>query len=248
MRRRRHGASIVYRLSTLFVVVCLFPAAASAQNASHWGVVVSFAPEHSWKVIPKMTEFLFDPGEHVDVRSTDFRIGIARGRDLGGDWGVSYVRRNIADGSRFENTTEICTGNTQCVTALSEFALTRGVTQIGVEVHKFIPFVTIKRRAQIGLNVAGGVSKFEGSVEFHEFDTDFTFDPRTGQVTNRRVESVSSRPMSDIPTFSPFPFGRVEAAVAVILAPGVKIRGSGGFDFPGYTMFSITGVFLFGAR
>ena len=109
-------------------------------------------------------------------------------------------------------------------------------------------FVTIKRRAQIGLNVAGGVSKFEGAVEFHEFDTDFTFDPRTGQVTNRRVESVSSRPMSDIPTFSPFPFGRVEAAVAVILAPGVKIRGSGGFDFPGYTMFSITGVFLFGAR
>jgi hypothetical protein len=44
------------------------------------------------------------------------------------------------------------------------------------------------------------------------------------------------------------PFGKVEAAVGVILAPGVKIRGSGGFDFPGYTMFSITGVFLFGAR
>lgn len=237
----------MYRLSALFVVACLFPAAATAQNASHWGVVVSFAPEHSWKVIPKMTEFLFDPGENVDVRSSDFRIGIARGRDLGGDWGVSYVRRNIADGSRFENTTEICSGNTQCVTALSEFALTRGVTQIGVEAHKFIPFVTIKRRVQVGLNVAGGVSKFEGNVEFHEFNFDFSGDPRSPQF-GRRVEAVSTRPMSEIPTFSPFPFGKVEAAVGVILAPGVKIRGSGGFDFPGYTMFSITGVFLFGAR
>ncbi len=235
----------MYRLTALFVAAYLVPAAASAQNASHWGVVVSFAREHSWKVIPKMTEFLFDPGENVDVRITDYRIGIARGRDLGGDWGVSYVRRNIADGWRLENTTEIQHRVTRnACTALSEFALTRGVTQIGVEVHKFIEFVTIKRRAQIGLKVAGGVSKLEGAVDFHEFNTDFSFDPRTGQVTNRRVESVSSRPMSEMPTFSPFPFGKVEAAVAVILARGVKIRGSGSFDFAGYTMFSLTGVFL----
>ena len=198
MRGRRQGASIVYRLTALLVVVCLFPAAASAQNASHWGVVVSFAPEHSWKVIPKMTEFLFDPGEHVDVRSTDFSIGIARGRDLGGDWGVSYVRRNIADGSALREHDGDLSGNTQCVTALSEFALTRGVTQIGVEVHKFIPFVTIKRRVQVGLNVAGGVSKFEGNVEFHEFNFDFSGDPRS-PTFGRRVEAVSSRPMSEIP-------------------------------------------------
>jgi len=91
------------------------------------------------------------------------------------------------------------------------------------------------------------VSKFEGNVEFHEFNFDFSGDPRSPQF-GRRVEAVSTRPMSEIPTFSPFPFGKVEAAVGVILAPGVKIRGSGGFDFPGYTMFSITGVFLFGAR
>jgi hypothetical protein len=126
--------------------------------------------------------------------------------------------------------------------------LTRGVKQIGVEVHKFIPFVTIKRRVQVGLNVAGGVSKFEGTVEFHELNPQFSFDPRTNQSTVRVTEATSSRPMSEIPTFSPFPFGKVEAAVAVILAPGVKVRGSGGFDFPGYTKFSLTGVFLFGAR
>lgn len=192
------AVGMVSRVSVILAVACLLPSLASAQDRSHWGVVVSLAPDHSWKTIPRLSEFLFDPGETVDIRSTDFRIGIARGRDLGGDWGVSYVRRNVADASRFENTTELCTGNDQCVTAPSEFALTRGVTQSGVEVHKFIPFVTIKRRVQIGLNVAGGVAKFEGTVESHAFNTDFSFDPRTGQGTFRQVETVSTRPMSEL--------------------------------------------------
>ena len=43
-------------------------------------------------------------------------------------------------------------------------------------------------------------------------------------------------------------FGKVEIAVAAIVVPGLKIRASGGFDFPGYTVFSLTGVILFGAK
>lgn len=49
-------------------------------------------------------------------------------------------------------------------------------------------------------------------------------------------------------SLSPFPLGKVEAAVAVIAAPGLKIRASGGFNFPGYSVFRITGVYLFGAN
>jgi hypothetical protein len=54
--------------------------------------------------------------------------------------------------------------------------------------------------------------------------------------------------MSEIVSFSPFTFSKVEAAVAAIVVPGLKIRASGGFDFPGYTVFPLTGVILFGAK
>jgi hypothetical protein len=40
----------------------------------------------------------------------------------------------------------------------------------------------------------------------------------------------------------------VQAAVAVIVAPGLKVRFAGGIDFPGTNRFSISGVYLFGAR
>jgi hypothetical protein len=234
----------------LAVAICLVPRVASAQDPSHWGVVVSISPEHSWRVIPELGEVVFTLGESVEARSTDFKIGIARGRDLGGDWGVSYVRKNVEDGSRFGTTTELCTGNnaSQCATVPSDFALTRGVVVSGVEVHKFVPFVTIKRRAQIGMNFAGGVAKWEGDLEYHEFNEDFTFDPRTGQPSFRRTEAVTTRSAKELPAYSPWTFGKVEVAGAAILAPGFKVRVSGGFDFPGYTVFSLTGVVLFGAR
>lgn len=236
------------RLGLWLAFACLVPVAASAQDSSHWGVVVSVSPQHSWRTIPKVTEYLFDPGETADVQSTDFRIGIARGRDLGGDWGVSYVRKNVEDNSRFENSTELCVNNAPCTTEVSAFALTRSLTLSGVEGHKFVPFVTLARRVQVGMNFAGGVAKWEGDVELHEFASVPVFDPRSNQFSFRRDEQVSTRSAKEIVSFSPWVFGKVELAGAAVLAPGFKVRVSGGFDFPGYTVFSVTGVVLLGAR
>jgi hypothetical protein len=44
------------------------------------------------------------------------------------------------------------------------------------------------------------------------------------------------------------PLGRIELAVAVILGPDLKVRASGGFDFPGYNIVNFGLVYLFGAR
>jgi len=44
------------------------------------------------------------------------------------------------------------------------------------------------------------------------------------------------------------PLGKVQAAVGVLVAPGLKIRAQGGFDFPGYEKFSVAGVYLFGSK
>ena len=38
------------------------------------------------------------------------------------------------------------------------------VTIDGIEAHRFFPFATIKRRAQIGLTIAGGVGSWKGAV------------------------------------------------------------------------------------
>ena len=43
------------------------------------------------------------------------------------------------------------------------------------------------------------------------------------------------------------PIGSVEAAVAFILAPGLKARVSGGFNYPNTQVLSFTVNYLFGS-
>jgi hypothetical protein len=81
-------------------------------------------------------------------------------------------------------------------------------------------------------------------LEHHDFTTDFVFSG--GQFVHRRIETLSTEAAEDLPSFRPFPLGKVEAAVAVIVAPGLKVRASGGFNFPGKAVFRLTGVYLFG--
>jgi hypothetical protein len=44
------------------------------------------------------------------------------------------------------------------------------------------------------------------------------------------------------------PLGNVEAAVAVLIAPGLKVRVSSGFNFPNSQVFSVTANYLIGSR
>ena len=44
------------------------------------------------------------------------------------------------------------------------------------------------------------------------------------------------------------PLGKIELAVGAIVAPGLKIRVSGGFNMPGVPAIGGTVVYLFGAR
>jgi hypothetical protein len=257
MRRRfaAPGHRVTGTISLLAVVLgMLVPVEAWAQDASHWGVVGAISPAQSWNAIQELTEYLFEHEGSANIKSTDFTIGIARGRERGGDWGVSFVRRTLKDGSRFEADTDVCTSSLNasggfdevCSTEPSSLLLTRGVTYSGIELHKFVPFVTIKRRVQVGMNFAGGIGAFDGDLEDHEYGQNFVFTGNSSTVQN--TETVTTRPARDFVTVSPFPLGKIEAAVAVVAARGLKIRGSGGFSFPGYQKLTITGVYLFGAE
>lgn len=198
------------------------PDEAGAQDRrSHWGVTVGFSPR--WETPELLTsrlEELWD-GSSIDFSGSEFRVGIVRGSELGGDAGVSFIQRPFHDGSGL-------------VEADGTSYVTRGVVLTGVEAHKFTPFGTIRERVQIGLDYGAGVGRFEGAVD--------------ATTSGGAALDVLVEDALDLWGIGIFPVGRVELAVAVIAAPGLKVRAKGGINFPGVQTFSISANYLFGAR
>lgn len=247
----------MFRRAVLLALALLVPASLFAQDTSHWGVAVAVNP--TWKV-PSNLKVLFNGDTAIDIKSQDFSIGIARGKTLGGDWSVSYIRKNFKDGSFADNTEVECnTFVTGCFTSGTRRTL-HGVTLSGIEAIKFIKIANIKDRVQIGLNVGGGIGSLKGDVEVREFDVAVSCNNR-GQCTGTQTQKVSTvdagsevcgadgsdceQALFALPRF---PLGKVEIAAGVVVMPGLKVRVSGGLDFPGQSVFRLTGVYLIGAK
>jgi len=218
---------------------------AAQRDRSGWGVSASFAPV--WRVPPE-AEILFEV-EPVDIQGSEFRIGIVRGRDLGGDWGVSFVRKRIKDGSTIGAASEQCFGPIGCGLAGHQYVY-EDVRLTGVEIHKFVTFVTIKQRVQVGMNFAGGVARFKGRT------VEYLYDPFVRSAEGFILSATTQQPTvvmdgpqpRDLFIIKPVPLAKVEIGVAGILAPGLKVRVSGGLNIPGYHVGSVTVQYLFGTR
>lgn len=223
---------------------------ASAQIAgegdgnSHFGVVVGFGLPSSAQDSLKI---LFD-AERIDIRSRDFEIGVTRGRDLGGDWGVSYSQKSFKDGSVVDRTQEICGffGSAGCPAIGTKYVL-RNVQLRGVSFHRFVPFVTIARRAQVGITFAGGVAQVKGMAEQHDFY------PASGVFRNTAppiVEEVTMVPGNEafMGGTKTIPLWRIEVTGAAILAPGLKVKFGTGLNFTNYPAASVSVSYLIGAR
>lgn len=219
----------------------LLPSPALAQNESHWGVAATLTPQ--WKV-PSQLEDLFDGV--VDLKGTDFAIGIVRGRHRSGDWGLSFIHKKVKDGSRIEKFEQDCNFTNGCFAEGSSF-VTDGVTVNGVELHKYVPFVIIKERVQIGMNFAGGVGSFSGDLQERKLEPQLIPGSRF-PGPGRQVETLTIQPASELIGTSTLPLAKIQVAVGVIVNPSFKIRVQGGLDVPGYELFSVTGVVFFGAR
>lgn len=233
---------MVRLLAVCFVL--LFNATAAAQDSS-WGVAGTMVP--SWRVPDNssVSEAVFE-AERVDLGGSEFRVGVVRGRMLSGDWGVSYVRRQIDDGSTISGETTIdpsVPGFT-----LGETRTTRDVQIDGVEVHKFIPFGTIKQRVQIGLLLGGGAGVTRGVLESRDLFVDFFQVGNTSIPFVRERREIKDADELIVPGNGIVPLARLELAVAGLITRGLKIRVSGGIGVPGVHAFSITGLYLFGAR
>lgn len=205
------------------------------ERKSHFGVVFTVSPTSS---VYERFKVLFDT-EPVDVRSRDIEIGgILRGRQLGGEWGISYVQKKYASGSRIGGYEQFCQQGT-CYDLGRQITLD-DVQLRGVMIHKFAPFATIKRRVQIGLAFGGGVAQARGTATLESRSLSGTgFEQATAVIDARDVfvESIKT-----------IPIWRLEAAGAVLVAPGLKIRVGGGLDFTNLPAMSITAVYLIGSK
>ena len=252
------------------------PAFAQNQPRSHWGVVGGFAPKwEPMDSIEILTTAVFDEGAAPLLRGSEFRVGIARGRRDSGDWGVSFIRKLIdQQGPSTETGGISCQGGSSgpnqpfvndCIRDLE--TRTPGDLQIsGMEVHKHFAFVTIKQRVQVGVTIAGGFGVGQGgfTLDLSESRYTCTYPPGTFPDFDHEGPNPCGTgvqgPQTITPTgteIEPFqrilnydseyiPLGKVEVAGTLIVTPQVKVRIGGGFNYPGKTIFGITGIYFFG--
>ncbi|MBI4158038.1 MAG: hypothetical protein HY505_00215 [Candidatus Yanofskybacteria bacterium] len=128
---------------------------------------------------------------------------------------------------------------------------------VGFEAHKYVPFVTIAERVQIGMNFGAGAMWVKGTAEKNIIKTlaisQRTIDTRTVPYRadeivsqSRTVESVPFRDVSkDILGFTTIPSGRIEAVVGIIVTEHLKVKVSSGLNFPTQHRVAVGATFLF---
>lgn len=221
--------------SAVALLVTASPAFAQSRqprppDPSHWGAQVSLVP--SWTMAQSIKDLLADENSVINIDGSEFEIGFVRGSRLGGDWGVSFVRKPFEDGSG-ETTSDLdCFNQAQTICRPRiEVTATQDVILTGVEVHWFVRFVNIKDRVQIGMNVAGGIAQTSGQV----VRTTDSFEPtgfnQNGPTGFRPVHTVETIDAKD-ELFPYFPQAKVEAVGSVIVAPKFKIQVAYGLNFP----------------
>lgn len=193
---------------------------ASAQiRRTHWGLSASFTP--SWTT-PDYQKVPFD-ADAVTLEGKTFRAGFVRGHPRRGDWGLSFVRRNLKDGASVRRGSTLTT-------------LDPGATITGGEIGVYKPFFTARDRFQLGIGFGFGVGVLQGTG----------VRTRPGQpaeiVKAKSFVRISDHELPVVPTM------RLELVGAVVATRCLKLKVSGGIDFPGQTSFSLGAVYFFGAR
>jgi len=215
-----------FRYACLVAVVGLLglPMSAAAQiDDTSWGITGGFSPQ--WSVPGGVLADLFDASD-LDVKGPEFRLGVIRGTTLGGEWGISLIHKRLS-----RESTIAIEGSDSLVNVVADDA-----EMLGVEVHRFFPFGTIGNRVQLGVNLGGGIAQLRGFVTgayVSATQANFTLPfSEAFEVTDREIDYL--------------PIGRAEIAAAVLAGERLKIRFSGGFNMPGFQVFSVSFSYLLG--
>ncbi len=125
--------------------------AGAQSRRSQWGLLLGATPAWTTPAAARASLESLWGGTEIDFSGTALRVGLVRGSELGGDAGLSFVRRSFADGSSL-------------VAEDGNRYATYGVVLNGIEIHKFSPFGTLRERVQIGLDFGAGLGFFRGAV------------------------------------------------------------------------------------
>jgi hypothetical protein len=219
------------------VVAGLAVATPSAAQTSGWGVTASAGP--GWKAEAFLKE-LFYLDEEGDLEGSEVSIGFVRGTHVGGDWGVSFVRKSVKN-ARFIGVEE--TAQPGFGTRITRGLLFNDVRVRGVEFHRFFSIGTIADRVQIGLTLGVGMGVAEGRVLEAVETVTFTQAPNGPIVSETETETAILDAADVIWRFQPLL--KVEFQTAVLLAPGLKLKIGGGLNNPG-TGLRLGVVYFFG--
>jgi hypothetical protein len=243
-----------------------------APRRSYWGVLGGATPK--WWT-PEMWQWVFGEDDLETVEGREFRVGLTRGRPLGYEFGVSYVRKSF---TRFlfrrEGRPPPFRGpeatDQDPVAARITLSEIEPVHAPGVEFHAFLPIDRIGERVQIGgLFGLGGarvpqtpiLKRIEGPPFVATTTSEnalTTLPPGGGYVwddsgvahpvaAGQTSTTVTANATSISPTGSFLILARGQIAADVLIAAPFKLRFSGGFSYPGAQLFGIEAVYLFGA-
>ena len=162
---------------------------------------------------------VFYDARQLDFSGDEVRFGVTRGGRERGEFAFLFVRKRIDEGGTIVDLRH------------NAFAIGPQVYVTGLMAEQFIPFTTIAHTAQIGMVIAAGAGKASGTA---------TRLADGAALPSDQVLRVFALPRE----FQPL--ARVELAVALAARPGMKLRFSGGFDWPGSTKFSVTAMYFFG--
>ena len=205
--RIRFSRSLVMSAMLVALALVLVSAPDAEAQDSHWGVTASFVPK--WTPIPEIWKQTWVPGE-FRANGKEFRLGVVRGSDLGGDWSVTFVRNWFTTDETINRVNSFDLYLPPDFTRLrtvrdgSIFTFRGDIEVFGVKYEKFTPVVTIKDRVQIGLTYGIGIGSLRGTVSEQRFEN---FDRETSELiphTQTVMEALSTWP----------PAGRVTACPA----------------------------------
>lgn len=219
---------------------------AFAQDTStHWGVNFSFTPQ--WEISDSVRKVIYEANDEGTMKGREISIGFVRGSMRGGDWGLSFVRKPFDDESGVVTHDQDCFNQAQTIcrprTETNQF---QTVYLNAFEVHWFKSVVTIAHRAQVGFVIGGGLGTMNGNVlkTTDRFEaTGFNQNGPTG-FTPVHEEEVSLAKDELLPYF---PLIKLEAAGAVAVARGLKVKVAVGLNFPA-TSVRVGAVYLIGAN
>jgi hypothetical protein len=232
----------------------------------HWGIFGSVVP--NWTIPGSMGNWFFEDQNSPKMSGRDLRIGVVRGRQLGFELGVAFVRKTVTSlDIRYGDPT-----NSGQFGSLA-YSAPNNVHMTGADAHLIFPLARLGERVQLGILAGGGMAwlpdtpiqlRIEGPPFYADANSTVALpNPPAGGGFVRQSSffpvgeqaipvvpgtryGLTGAVLYDIsPTDHYWMLLRGQLAADFLVASSLKLRVAGGFNYPGMQAIGIDGIYLF---